>query len=84
MKKITLVKADFSINFKDEFGSSEFVFIDGGHDHKTLSSDTENPIVRRGVIVWHDFGSNLHNDVSDYSRNQNISCPGLIVFCRCL
>ena len=51
-ERITLVKADStSINFKDEFGSSEFVFIDGGHDHKTLSSDTENA---RACPTWSD------------------------------
>ncbi len=72
-ERITLVKADStSISFKKEFVCSEFVFIDGGHDYVTLASDTKNAraLVQRGVIIWHDFGSNIHNEVSSYLKNE--------------
>jgi hypothetical protein len=57
----------------EEFGNAEFVFIDGGHEASIIEADTNNArsIVSEGVIVWHDFGSNIHNDVTDYLKKEN-------------
>jgi len=69
LKNISLIKADStSINFSKEFGFADLVFIDGGHERSIVERDTLNArsIVKNGVIVWHDFGSTIHNDVSSF------------------
>jgi len=71
--KISLIKADSTkINFTNEFTSCEFCFIDGGHETEIVKSDTENAraCISEGVIVWHDFGSKIHNDVTSYLKTQ--------------
>jgi hypothetical protein len=68
-KSISLIKADStSIDFQKKFGFADFVFIDGGHERSIVEKDTMNArsIVKDGVIIWHDFGSNIHNDVSSF------------------
>lgn len=50
-------------------GSMDFVFVDGGHDLKTLESDSRNAeiLVRPGgVIAWHDYGNSVCPDVTAY------------------
>ena len=67
--KISLIKADStSLDFKKEFGYADYVFIDGGHEKSIVEKDTLNArsIVKNGVIIWHDFGSKIHNDVSSF------------------
>ena len=69
LENISLIKADStSINFSKEFGFADLVFIDGGHERSIVERDTLNArsIVKNGVIVWHDFGSTIHNDVSSF------------------
>ncbi len=44
-----------------------FAFIDGGHDKPTVKSDSAlafSVIAERGVLVWHDFNSQIHRDVT--------------------
>jgi len=68
-KNISLVKADStSIDFQEKFGFVDLVFIDGGHERSIVEKDTINArsIVKDGIIIWHDFGSMIHNDVSTY------------------
>lgn len=68
-QRIFLIKKDSTkMDFRREFGSSEFVFIDGGHDMQTISQDTLNArgIVKRGVIIWHDYESKIHGDVTTF------------------
>ena len=68
-KKIVLIKKDStSINFSREFEHADFVFIDGGHERSIVERDTDNArsIVKNGVIVWHDFDSKIHSDVSSF------------------
>ena len=72
-ERITLVKADStSLDFKKSFTKAEFVFIDGGHDKHIIESDTLNArsLIEVGVIVWHDFGSDIHSDVTDFINEQ--------------
>ena len=69
LENISLIKADStSINFSKEFEFADLVFIDGGHERSIVEKDTLNArsIVKNGVIVWHDFGSTIHNDVSSF------------------
>ncbi len=73
-RRISLVKADStSIDFKKEFGIADFVFIDGGHEKSIVKSDTLNArsVVKKGVIIWHDFGSKIHNDVTNFLMEES-------------
>lgn len=50
-------------------GSVDMVFVDGGHDTETVTIDTTNArkmIGDSGVIIWHDFDSNIHDDVTTF------------------
>ncbi|WP_346286189.1 class I SAM-dependent methyltransferase [Zoogloea sp.] len=67
--RISLIKADSTqLDFAATFGPIEFAFIDGGHHYDIVRSDTEKvaSIMKRGVIVWHDFSSGIHSDVTRY------------------
>jgi hypothetical protein len=47
----------------------DFIFIDGGHDCQTVSSDTSNALKMAkhdSVIVWHDYRSPVHGDVTSF------------------
>jgi len=68
-QRIKLVKQDSTtIDFGQAFGSVDFVFIDGGHHYDIVRSDTEKSlaILGKGVVVWHDFSSGIHSDVTRY------------------
>lgn len=72
LSNVRLLKKDSTkLNFKQEFNSADFVFIDGGHDLDIVKKDTENArsIISKGVIVWHDYGSSIHSDVTHYLQN---------------
>ena len=45
-----------------------FVFIDGGHTYDIIKSDTEKSfqMVKNGIIIWHDYNSKIHGDVTTY------------------
>ncbi|THD70590.1 class I SAM-dependent methyltransferase [Phenylobacterium sp.] len=52
-------------------GSVDIVFVDGGHDTETVTIDTANArkmIGDSGLIVWHDFNSNIHDDVTTFVK----------------
>jgi len=69
LNRLRIVKSDSTmLDFLTEFESAEMVFIDGGHSLGIVRADTENAqkIVKKGVIIWHDFSSGLHTEVSDY------------------
>lgn len=49
--------------------SQDLVFIDGGHDYKTVKNDTEKAVAMckpDHVLIWHDFGSSIHTEVEKY------------------
>lgn len=72
-KRLTLIEKDSTtFSFVNEIGEVEFVFIDGGHSYDIVKSDTENArkSIRSGVIIWHDFNSTIHSDVTKYLKNQ--------------
>ncbi len=50
-------------------GAVDLVFVDGGHDTETVTIDTANArrmVGDSGVIVWHDFNSGIHGDVTAF------------------
>jgi len=62
-------------------GSVDLVFVDGGHDTETVTIDTANArkmIGDSGVIVFHDFSSNIHSDVTTFvnglARDEVVVC----------
>jgi len=60
---------DFQCGDLNLIESVDLVFIDGGHEEKIIESDTKNADAMRSqksVVVWHDFNSNIHGDVTDY------------------
>jgi predicted O-methyltransferase YrrM len=47
----------------------EFIFIDGGHDYETVCIDTESALKMAkedAVIIWHDYRSKIHGDVTSF------------------
>jgi len=47
----------------------DFIFIDGGHDYETVRIDTENALKMAkddAVIIWHDYRSKIHGDVTSF------------------
>lgn len=68
-ERLRLIKQDSTkIDFAAAFGSAEMVFIDGGHELGIVEADTRNAfeVVKRGVVVWHDYSSNIHGDVTEF------------------
>lgn len=50
-------------------GIFDYIFIDGGHDYETIKSDTQKAlqmIGQDGAIIWHDFNSTIHSDVTKF------------------
>jgi hypothetical protein len=73
---VRLIKQDSTnINFSDAFGNIDLCFIDGGHHYDIVKSDTENAlsVMRKGIIVWHDFSSTIHSDVTRYLSERSIN-----------
>jgi predicted O-methyltransferase YrrM len=72
--RVDLVSADSRALMSEELtsragGEFDFVFIDGGHDLETIRSDTRLAIrssVRQALIVWHDYKSKIHEEVTEY------------------
>lgn len=72
--RLVLIKHDSTtLNFKSTFGDVQFAFIDGGHEYSIVKKDTENveSVMPRGVIIWHDFSSNIHSDVTEYLKKRS-------------
>ena len=72
-KKIKLINLDSlnfdGLKFKNKF---DLIFIDGGHDLKTIKSDTINSNImskKDSIIIWHDYNSNIHKSVTKFIKN---------------
>ena len=47
----------------------ELIFIDGGHDYETIENDTSKALsmaTPNSIIVWHDYKSQIHQDVTKF------------------
>ena len=45
----------------------DFVFVDGGHELRTIRADTQNAIfMKPKAIAWHDYGNADYPDVQQY------------------
>jgi len=70
--KITQIYCDSHKLNLDEYNLRkrfDFIFIDGGHDYKTIKNDTDKSlemVKEDAIIIWHDFKSNLHTNVTDF------------------
>lgn len=70
--KVTQILQDsttLDVSKQDLVGCFDFVFVDGGHDYLTVAKDTENAyrmVRKNAVLVWHDFESNIHADVTRF------------------
>lgn len=72
LNNISNVSQLYGDSTKFDFSKFEFsmAFIDGGHDYKTVRSDTENIlkyINKPGTVFWHDY--DVTNDVGRYLLN---------------
>jgi predicted O-methyltransferase YrrM len=70
--RLTMLRGDstnLDVAGKGYAGAFDLVFIDGGHDTATITSDTEKALEMiggDGVVVWHDYNSSIHSDVTDF------------------
>ena len=67
--RLQLIKHDSTtFNYTENFESIQLAFIDGGHHFDIVKKDTENVLrtMKHGVIVWHDYASGIHSDVTRY------------------
>lgn len=80
--RLNLLKGDsleFDCRLHKLCGVVDFVFVDGGHEYDIIKSDTMKSfqlIGDSGIVVWHDFNSKIHFEVTKFlnemSVNQNI------------
>ncbi len=56
--------------------SMDLVFVDGGHDYRTLSADSASAFrmvpVHAGCVVWHDYGNPEYPEVQRYLDKINL------------
>ena len=72
LKNISNVIQLYGDSTKFDFSKTDYsmAFIDGGHDYRTVKSDTENIlkyINKPGSVFWHDY--DVTNDVGQYLLN---------------
>lgn len=90
MSRLTLIHQDSRTLDTSALGLDDkvdMVFVDGGHDFETIASDTAKArrmIGDSGVILWHDFNSGIHGEVTRYmtgeaKRDIVLSVPGTLL-----
>lgn len=52
-------------------GKMDFVFVDGGHDRRTLAADTRSALAmlsadHPAAIIWHDYGNPVYPEVQEF------------------
>lgn len=72
---LQLIKED-SLNFNPTelslMGNVDYIFLDGGHTDSVVKQDTLNAsrmLSEKGILIWHDFNSNIHKKVTSVVRN---------------
>jgi hypothetical protein len=81
LSRLTLIKQN-SINFNPNdyklINCVDFIFIDGGHTKELITRDsfTANEMAAKGsIIVWHDYNSSIHRDVTDFVNEYSHHTP---------
>ena len=72
LSRLKLIECDSrKLDFRHEIGLIDLAFIDGGHTYEIIKSDTENVMnnMKEGVIIWHDYSSDTHSDVTKYLQS---------------
>jgi Methyltransferase domain len=64
-----LLGNSISFDFSSWYDSIDFVFIDGGHDRRTLLADTNNALRmarhdRVSCVLWHDYGNPEYDELT--------------------
>lgn len=79
---LTLIKkSSLEVARSDLMENADFIFIDGGHTIDVIENDTNlsmQLLNDDGCILWHDFGSEIHQDVTTFLESQSASYP---IFC---
>lgn len=76
LQRVKLIKCDSTqLDFHEQVGTIEFAFIDGGHSYDIVKHDTINVIsqIKSGVVVWHDYASSIHSDVTRFIGEHSAS-----------
>lgn len=80
-KKIKLLKDNslkININELGLLKQIDFCFIDGGHTYEIIKSDTEKAFSmckNNSIIIWHDFNSKIHGDVTLFLNEISNNIP---------
>lgn len=76
LQRVKLIKWDSTkLDFLERVGPIQFAFIDGGHSYDIVKQDTINVIsqIKSGVVVWHDYASSIHSDVTKFIGEHSTS-----------
>jgi hypothetical protein len=71
-KRITCLRGDSNTyDFSSLHGQMDMIYIDGGHDARTLESDTKNAFKmlsrdRASCIIWHDYRNAVYPHLTTY------------------
>jgi len=67
---VELIKDNSMVfDISDRKGQYDLIFIDGGHTSEIIENDTKlalTMLTNDGCIAWHDYGSQVHTDVTSY------------------
>lgn len=82
LDRLKLIKSNSTEFDYSRFNKSiDLAFIDGGHNFDIIKSDTKNVLSclnKNSVVVWHDYSSDIHSDVTKfldtYSKENKIFC----------
>jgi predicted O-methyltransferase YrrM len=75
-KKVDLIKCDsteIDASILSKLTNADLVFIDGGHSYEIVENDTNLALAAlksSGLIIWHDFESKIHHEVTKFVRDQ--------------
>lgn len=76
-KKVTRLHQDsraMDIRKMGFVNTFDYIFIDGGHDYETIKTDTANALKmarKDSVIIWHDYNSQIHGDVTRFINGEH-------------
>ena len=87
-KRVKLLELDSRFIDPKNFYPIDFIFIDGGHSTELIENDTRKSfkmLSNSGIIVWHDYNSEIHMDVTNYlekfSNEKNFTYSTYWVLC---